>query len=281
MNNYINYNVKKSNLALKHSFRLIFQKIETMFFVILSLILVITSKIQPNFNAKISNIVVNVSTPISSFVVWPFNTGIYLVTSFNELVKAKEENQVLKKQINELNQYYLNSLSIYEENRELRNALNFVKPRLQNYQMAEVIGFSQSVFNNSLIINTAKDSQIKLGQIVLGKRGVVGRIESFDADTKKSRVLLATDSRSKIPIITAHSRNRGILAGINNDMMEILYLSKNHRVEVKDKVYTSGDGDTLPSGLLIGVVEKVDKNSVFVAPVERISDLNTVTIVNY
>ena len=91
MNNYINYNVKKSNLALKHSFGLIFQKIETMFFIILSLILVITSKIQPNFNAKISNIVVNVSTPISSFVVWPFNTGIYLVTSFNELVKAKEE----------------------------------------------------------------------------------------------------------------------------------------------------------------------------------------------
>jgi rod shape-determining protein MreC len=281
MNNYVNYNVKKSNLALKHSFGLIFKKIETMFFIILSLILVITSKVQPSFNARISNTIVNVSAPISASISWPFNTIISLITSFNELVKAKEENKLLKKQLDELDQYYLNSLAIYEENKELRNALNFVKPRLQNYQMAEVLGFSQSVFNNSLIINTDKSSEIKLGQIVLGKRGVVGRIESFDNDTKKSRVLLVSDSRSKIPIITARSRNRGILAGINNDMMEILYLSKNHRIEVKDKVYTSGDGDTLPPGLLIGVVEKVDKNSVLVTPVERVNNLNMVTVVNY
>ncbi len=281
MNNYINYNVKKSNLALKHSFGLIFKKIETMFFIILSLILIIISKIQPSFTSTISNTIVNVSAPVSSIISWPFNTVISLVTNFNELVKAKEDNKLLKSQLNELNQYYLTSLAIYEENKELRSSLNFVKPRLQNYQMAEVVGFSQSVFNNSLIIITAKERDIKLGQIVLGKRGVVGRVESFDIDTKKSRVLLTTDSRSKIPIITANSRSRGILAGINNNMMEILYLSKNHRVKARDKVYTSGDGDTMPPGLLIGVVEKVDKNSVFVNPVEKINDLNVVTVVNY
>ena len=281
MNNYVNYNVKKSNLALKHSFSLIFKKIETMFFIILSLILIIISKIQPSFTTNISNAIVNVSSPVSSIISWPFNTAISLVTNFNELVKAKEDNKLLKSQINELNQYYLTSLAIYEENKELRNSLNFVKPRLQNYQMAEVVGFSQSVFNNSLIIITDEEHNIKLGQIVLGKRGVVGRVESFDVNTKKSRVLLTTDSRSKIPIITANSRSRGILAGINNNMMEILYLSKNHRVKIRDKVYTSGDGDTLPPGLLIGVVEKVDKNSVFVNPVEKINDLNIVTVVNY
>jgi rod shape-determining protein MreC len=212
-------NIKNENIDEQ---LLRFKKIETMFFIILSLILIIISKIQPSFTTNISNAIVNVSSPVSSIISWPFNTAISLVTNFNELVKAKEDNKLLKSQINELNQYYLTSLAIYEENKELRNSLNFVKPRLQNYQMAEVVGFSQSVFNNSLIIITEKESNIKLGQIVLGKRGVVGRVESFDVNTKKSRVLLTTDSRSKIPIITANSRSRGILAGINNNMMEII-----------------------------------------------------------
>ena len=281
MNNYINYDNKKSSLVIKHSLGLFFNKIETMFFVILCLIFLILNKINPTINKKISSLIIDASAPVIATVSWPINTTISLFTSFNELIKAKEENILLKKQIQDLNRYYINSLSIYQENKELRSALNFIKPKSQNYQMAEVIGFSQTYNNNSLVIDTVNNPKIKEGQIVVGNRGVVGRIESIDQDTGKATILLATDSRSKIPIMAAKSRNRGILTGLNSNSMEILYLPKNHRIEVKDKIFTSGDGDTLPSGLLIGVVDKVEKNSVTVTPVENIANLNTVTIVYY
>jgi rod shape-determining protein MreC len=281
MNSYINYDNKKSSLVIKHSLGLFFNKIETMFFIILCLIFLILNKINPVINKKISSLIIDVSAPVIATVSWPINTTISLFTSFNELIKAKEENILLKKQIQDLNSYYINSLSIYQENKELRTALNFIKPKSQNYQIAEVIGFSQTYNNNSLVIDTVKNSKIKEGQIVVGNRGVVGRIESIDQDTGKATILLATDSRSKIPIMAAKSRNRGILTGLNSSSMEILYLPKNHRIEVKDKIFTSGDGDTLPSGLLIGVVDKVEKNSVTVTPVENIANLNTVTIVYY
>jgi rod shape-determining protein MreC len=281
MNSYINYDNKKSSLVIKHSLGLFFNKIETMFFIILCLIFLILNKINPVINKKISSLIIDVSAPVIATVSWPINTTISLFTSFNELIKAKEENILLKKQIQDLNSYYINSLSIYQENKELRTVLNFIKPKSQNYQIAEVIGFSQTYNNNSLVIDTVKNSKIKEGQIVVGNRGVVGRIESIDQDTGKATILLATDSRSKIPIMAAKSRNRGILTGLNSSSMEILYLPKNHRIEVKDKIFTSGDGDTLPSGLLIGVVDKVEKNSVTVTPVENIANLNTVTIVYY
>jgi cell shape-determining protein MreC len=63
--------------------------------------------------------------------------------------------------------------------------------------------------------------------------------------------------------------------------MEVLYLPKNHAVEIGDRVFTSGDGDTLPPGLLIGVVQKVDKGEVSVAMIEDVTNANIVTILEY
>jgi cell shape-determining protein MreC len=58
-------------------------------------------------------------------------------------------------------------------------------------------------------------------------------------------------------------------------------LPKNHGIEENDWVFTSGDGDTLPPGLLIGVVKKVDKEEVKVAMVEDVSNADIVTILDY
>ena len=63
--------------------------------------------------------------------------------------------------------------------------------------------------------------------------------------------------------------------------MEILYLPKNHQIAVGDKIFTSSDGDVVPPGLLVGVVKKVDKNSVLVVGIEDINSLNIVSIIDY
>jgi rod shape-determining protein MreC len=214
-----------------------------------------------------------------AIVATPINSSIDLILNFKKLLLAKKENEKLREELTRLQNYYINSLAIHQENKELREALNFVKSKTENYKIARIIGMSHQSFNQKLLIDIGKNNNIKEGQIITGTRGVIGRIiEIFD---DKARVLLITDTNSRIPIIASKARNRGILAGNNGNLMEILYLPKNHQITVGDKIFTSSDGDVIPPGLLIGVVRKVDKNGVYVSGVENINSLNIVTIIDY
>ena len=278
MTSYLNHR-PKSNLIIKHSFNLVFRKIETMFFIFLCIICLIASKINRDFNNKISNSFITISTPIIKIISIPINSSIDLVVNFNKLAMAKKENIKLKEELFKLQNYYLTSLAIHQENQELRSALNFVKSKTENYKIARVIGMSHQAFDQKLLIDSGKNRDIREGQIIAGNRGVIGRVSEVFED--KSRILLLTDSSSRIPIIASRARNRGILAGNNSGLMEILYLPKNHQIAVGDKIFTSSDGDTVPPGLLIGVVKKIDKNSVYVSGIEDINSLNIVTIIDY
>ena len=278
MTSYLNHR-PKSNLIIKHSFNLVFRKIETMFFIFLCIILLIASKINRDFNNKISNGFITISTPIIKIISIPINSSIDLVINFNKLAIAKKENIKLKEELFKLQNYYLTSLAIHQENQELRSALNFVKSKTENYKIARVIGMSHQAFDQKLLIDSGKNRYIKEGQIIAGNRGVIGRVSEVFED--KSRILLLTDSSSRIPIIASRARNRGILAGNNSGLMEILYLPKNHQINIGDKIFTSSDGDAVPPGLLIGVVRKIDKNSVYVSGIEDINSLNIITVIDY
>ena len=278
MTSYLNH-TPRSNLIIQHSFNLVFRKIETMFFIFLCIICLIASKINRDFNNKISNGFVKISTPIIKIISLPINSSIDLVVNFNKLAMAKTENIQLKEELFKLQNYYLTSLAIHQENQELRSALNFVKSKTENYKIARVIGMSHQAFDQKLLIDSGKNRDIKEGQIIAGNRGVIGRVSEVFED--KSRILLLTDSSSRIPIIASRARNRGILAGNNSGLMEILYLPKNHQINIGDKIFTSSDGDAVPPGLLIGVVRKIDKNSVYVSGIEDINSLNIVTIIDY
>jgi rod shape-determining protein MreC len=245
----------------------------------LSVIFLITSKINHDFSSKISNIFITISTPIIKIISFPVNGSIDLIVNFGELATAKKENIKLREELFKLQNYYLTSLAIHQENKELRSALNFVKSKTENYKVARIIGMSHQAFDQKLLIDSGKSRDIKEGQIIAGNRGVIGRVSEVIED--KSRILLLTDSSSRIPIIASRARNRGILAGNNSGLMEILYLPKNHQIAVGDKIFTSSDGDTVPPGLLIGVVKKIDKNSVYVSGIEDINSLNIVTIIDY
>ena len=279
MKQYLNFSQTRANYSFQHSFNLVFKKVETIFFGVLCVIFLITSRLNSDFSKDISFAFVSVSLPIVKFAAFPFNTLIHLLTDFHELIDAKKENEVLKEELTTLKNFYIKSLNIHQENKELRTILNFVTSKSSSFKVARIIGRSHQVFNQKLFIDAGKNRGIKEGSIVIGSRGVIGRI--VEVGKNQSRLILVNDASSRIPIITSKARARGILAGNSGGLMEILYLPKSIVVEVGDWVFTSGDGDTLPPGLLIGVVKKADKNSAFVAMVEDVSNSDIVTILDY
>ena len=229
MAQHLNFSQKKTkNYSLKHSFGLVFNKIETVFFCSICVIFLITSHVNSNFQKGVSFAFVNVSLPVVKLVAFPFNALINLVTDFHELVDAKKENKELKEELNKLKNFYVKSLNIYQENKELRNILNFVSSKTSSFKVAKITGRSNQLFNQKLFIDAGENREIKEGSVVAGEQGVIGRIVEVSQD--KSRLILLTDASSRVPIITSKSRVRGILAGNGSNLMEILYLPKNHNV---------------------------------------------------
>jgi len=279
MKHYLQFRQSSPNYSLQHNFNSVFKRIELGVFCFLCVILLITSKLNKDFTKKISMNFVGISLPIVKFSAFPFNLAINLLNDFQDLVDAKKENEDLKKENETLRSFYVNSLNIHRENKELKNTLRFITSKSTKYIVAHITGRSHQLFNQQLFVNVGRNSGVKEGSIVSGNHGVIGRISEVGED--RSSIILANDANSRIPIITSKARVRGILAGDNSNIMEILYLQKNHNIQEGDWVFTSGDGDTLPPGLLIGVVRKVDKGYASVEMVENVSNADIVTIIDY
>lgn len=279
MSQHLNFTQTKPNYSFQHSFNLVYRKVETVLFCFLCVIFLILGKVSKEFTKGTSLAFISVSTPITKIVSLPVNGAINLVVNFSELLDAKRENKNLKQELESLKKHYITSLSIYRENIELKNIMNFASSKSAGYKVLKVIGRSHQIFNQKMFLNGGKDREIIEGSIVVADRSGIGRIiESYD---NKSVVMLVTDSASHVPVIASKSRDRGILVGNGTNLMEITYLPKSHQITKGELIYTSGDGDTLPSGVLLGVVTSVSNDKVLVSMVEDLNKVDFVAVMGF
>ena len=191
-----------------------------------------------------------ISYPTKSFSDFSNFVGnhINLYENYNEL---KIENTNLKNSISK-------SEFLELENTQLRKLIEEQISSPSNLVSARVMLDKQSPYLNSFIINIGSNKNIKKGMAVLHEENFIGRI--VDVNFFSSRVLLVTDLNSKIPIITEPSAHHAILSGHGKDEPSLEYLPKNHKIQDKDKVYTSGKEGIFSPGLPIGEVKIKDNN---------------------
>jgi rod shape-determining protein MreC len=273
------YNSSRNNFSILYIFSTIYKKIESKFFVILSIVLLVFSSINKDFNDKISMFFVEVSLPVNKVISYPFSYVANIYSNFENLIESQKENEELKKENEELKKFFLESLKIKEENQYLKDLINYVNLRSTRNISSRIIGRSNKVYSDSIFIAIGSNHNVKQDSVIVGKYAMIGRISQVG--NNKSRVLLPTDINSHIPIITSGSKNRGILKGNNSPIMEILYLDQDHGLKEGDMIFTSGDGDSLPYGILLGQVSKIKDNKVYAIMVEDINRADIVTVIDY
>jgi rod shape-determining protein MreC len=277
--NYLSNRKYKSNFFIYHNLSRVFGSIETVLFSLICLLLIVTSKVKHRVTDSISMSIVQSSIPIARLVSLPFNVVVNKVVDFQELFDVRNKNILLLKENEQLKSLYIKSLNINQENKQLKEILRYVRPRSSKFLVARLIAHPYQTYSQNVFIDVGEDQGVKDGDIVTGNNAMVGRIEQVNAS--KSRVLLTTDINSRLPIIVAGSRTKGVLAGNNSNIMEILYLEKDHHITVGDMVFTSGDGDSLPPGFLVGVVSKVNKSYAAVEMIENVKNLDMISVLNY
>ena len=111
---------------------------------------------------------------------------------------------------------------------------------------------SGSPFRQSVLINVGARDGIKDGWAAMDGLGLVGRISGVGRNT--ARVILLTDTSSRIPVTIQPSGQRALIIGDNSIAPVVDFVEAPDQVRPGDRVLTSGDGGVFPPGLLAGQV---------------------------
>ncbi|RYE06212.1 MAG: rod shape-determining protein MreC [Rickettsiaceae bacterium] len=198
-------------------------------------------------------------------------------SSLSCLKDLKTENELLKHQLTFLEKINDENQSIKIENRQLKKLLKTVPEHTQSFITARLMTVIDNPFSRSVIVAVGTNQEVRLNQLVTNEQGLIGRITR--QTNNYSKVMTIFDSDSHIPVITANTRERGILVGYNSGA-KIIYLPKNHSAKVGETIITSGDGDIYPYGIDVAKIITVIDSEVVVEPIVDLSKVEYVKIHN-
>ena len=190
--------------------------------------------------------------PSFDWALLPITKAAAMIDEFQSYASLYEQNQELRRELQQMKAWREAALQLEQKNARLLD-LNQVRldPRL-THVTGVVLADSGSPFRQSVLLNVGARDGIRDGWATMDGIGLVGRISGVGERT--SRVILLTDSNSRIPVTVQPSGQKALLSGDNTALPPLEFLEDADLVRPGDRVVTSGDGAMLPAGLLVGQV---------------------------
>lgn len=195
-------------------------------------------------------------SPIQYAVDAPFRWS----RSFSQRVSSQQhllsENTEFRRQLLLLQGQNQQLATLTKENQQL-HALFKSKAKLSDDVVAaRLLSVATTPYMQQFTLAKGEHDKVFVGQVVLDANGVIGQVTRVGLNT--SQVLLATDSRSAIPVESLRNGLRGVLIGRgSNTSLRLLYVPKSAEISVGDEFITSGLGQRFPRGYPVGVVSNV------------------------
>ncbi|MCE6952104.1 rod shape-determining protein MreC [Cereibacter sphaeroides] len=190
--------------------------------------------------------------PSFEWLMRPMTKVAGMVENFQSYTRIYEQNQELRRELQQMKAWKEAALQLEQKNARLLD-LNQVRldPKL-THVTGVVLADSGSPFRQSVLLNVGARDGIRDGWATMDGIGLVGRISGVGQTT--SRVILLTDSNSRIPVTVQPSGQVALLTGDNSPSPPLEFLDKPDLVRPGDRVVTSGDGGVFPADLLVGQV---------------------------
>lgn len=195
--------------------------------------------------------------PSFSWVMSPVTWGYEVVDDYQSYSRLLEQNHQLREELRQMKAWKEAALVLEQQNARLLE-LNSVRldPKYTHIT-GQVLADSGSPFRQSVLINVGARDSIVDGWAVMDGIGLVGRVSGLGERT--SRVILLSDSNSRLPVTIRPSGQRALMTGDNTAFPPLDYLEAPGEIVPGDQVLSSGDGGVFPAGLPIGqVVKDVD-----------------------
>jgi rod shape-determining protein MreC len=188
--------------------------------------------------------------PNMEWAMAPVTATLNIVRDFQSYARIYEQNQELRRELQQMKAWKEAALQLELKNARLLDLNNVRLDPDLTYVTGVVLTDSGSPFRRSVLLNIGERDGLRDGLAAMDGIGLVGRISGLGQET--SRVLLLTDTNSRLPITIQPSGQTAILAGDNSPTPLVDFLEKPELVRPGDRVVTSGDGGVFPADLLVG-----------------------------
>ncbi|MDP2685466.1 MAG: rod shape-determining protein MreC [bacterium] len=178
---------------------------------------------------------------------------------FNSIEELKNGYQVLSNNYdkNVVDRVKLELLS--DENKNLREQLNYFSKNNVKSIGAGVISRSMDVLRDTIVIDRGSQDGVGVNMpVITGGGFYVGKIKQVELDT--SVVQLINDQYSKIAAtILNKSSSIGVVEGGYGLSLQMNFIPQNEDIIVGEDVITSGLEEEIPYGLILGRIDIVEK----------------------
>ena len=194
--------------------------------------------------------VVDAVVPRLDWVMAPVTGIVQLAGDFRSYQRIHEQNLELRRELQQMMVWREAALRLEQENAKLRDLNNVSLDPQLTYITGTVMADSGSPFRQSVLLNVGGRDGIIDGWPTMDGIGLVGRVSGVGQTT--SRVILLTDTSSRIPVVIQPSGQKAILTGDNSAYPLLDFLEDRDAVRPGDRVVTAGDGQLFPADLFVG-----------------------------
>lgn len=182
----------------------------------------------------------------------------------NAIVPRKDllkQNDDLRRENAEMRVRLQRDAELERENERLRAMLGFQKLSQFKIKAAHVTARDPANWWRNVQIDLGERDGLRVDFPVLTSEGLVGRVS--EVSKTRSRVVLLGDANCRVPVAVVDTQSKqtvdnGVITGgagvLDENIVELGYLSKASAVKPGQQVRTSGWGAIYPKGLFVGEV---------------------------
>lgn len=195
---------------------------------------------------------VDAVVPPMAWAMAPVTWVTNVAGDFQSYAQLLEQNRELRAELRRMEAWKEAALQLEQKNARLLDLNNVRLDPKFTHVTGVVMADSGSPFRQSVLLNVGARDGIRDGWATMDGIGLVGRISGVGKRT--ARVILVTDSNSRIPVTIQPSGQKALLSGDNSPLPPLEFIEDTDEVRPGDRVVTSGDGGVFPAGLLVGQV---------------------------
>jgi rod shape-determining protein MreC len=217
------------------------------------------------FLKPVEKIFANILNPVMGTI---YNLSSFIRTKYNEQTSKTDLWEKVKQLETEVNLLIVKNAelsTIETENKILRDHLKFLTEKKYNNIMSNVISRGDisdiSDRTETITIDKGTNDKVFNGMPVLSSQGIIiGKI--IDAKEKISKVFLTNNINCKLAAtVLNQQKTSGITEGELGLTIKMSFIPQSDNIKTGDIIITSGLEKSIPRGLVIGKVIKVNKES--------------------
>lgn len=194
----------------------------------------------------------------------------------------RQQNDELRAEVQRLRLEELRLSEDTAQARRLQALLGFKEQFASQTLPAQVISTTGSEFSKGVYIDKGATDGVKPDMPVITPDGIVGKV--LRTYPHSSLVLEINDPSSGAGVILQKSRLQGILKGTPDGEVRVANIMGDEKVEIGERVLTSGGDRVFPKGMPVGTVSSATPSGTFLqitvhpsAELERVEEVLVVT----